>query len=752
MTIEQAPATPAAGPTATGVLTLEVRTLEGPNLYFDRAAMKVVLDVAPLIQAPQREVRRLARRLGTSVDAPGRRGSGERQAVAARLVRRLVRRMAAADGFRGLTTVARSLSDPHQIVVAFPWKNRHRAVALADGIAEVLQAYLDGDSEDGEEAIEVVAQRLADAERGDPPSAIEPTIPVASITGTNGKTTTTRLLAHIAMTAGLHTGWSSTSGVYVDGDEIEDGDYSGPAGARAVLTAPGVQIGVLETARGGMLLRGMGVAHNDVSVVTNVTADHLGMQGIDTVDQLAEVKGIVTRVTRPRGWCVLNGEDPRVWAMRARATGQLFVFALDPATPAVREAQRAGGRAATIIDGSIAILEGGATRDVLIGLDEVPVTLAGLSRHNIANALAATAAAIGLGLPREAIVEGLRTFVPDGAHNPGRMNTYTVPLDQGRGAATVILDMAHNEDGLSALIDVAVGLRAEGARFHLGLGTGGDRTDEILHGLGAMAGTQADVVHIVHKDKYLRDRSREDLEAQLLVGLASVGVPEVDSHPTELDGLVGLLAGAENGDVVAVMTHADWGQLHARLLADGATADDAKMLRRKVRAVRGEHEQERVLRAWRDDPTVTIADRRRLVDELLAQTPDDPRLRYESAIAAAVDGDDAVAEAGLLAALDEGLLEPHAHRARLAIAGIRRRTGRPAESLAMLDTLPDYLGSAPVVIAVRAMARHDLGESADAVADLVDALVSRSAGDDLEPFREVLHAQAATLRTPQPGA
>ena len=179
---------------------------------------------------------------------------------------------------------------------------------------------------------------VAAAPPGDGPRVVTPRIPVASVTGTNGKTTTTRLVAHICMTAGLTTGWSSTDGVVVQGVMVEPGDYSGPAGARAVLEAPGVEVGVLETARGGMLLRGMGVTHNDVSVVTNVSADHLGLQGIDTVDQLAEVKAIVTRVTRPSGWVVLNGEDPRVWAMRAGIRARPWVFSADPGAPAVREA------------------------------------------------------------------------------------------------------------------------------------------------------------------------------------------------------------------------------------------------------------------------------------------------------------------------------------------------------------------------------------------------------------------------------
>lgn len=136
------------------------------------------------------------------------------------------------------------------------------------------------------------------------------------MTGTNGKTTTSRLIAHIARRAGLHVGWSSTDGIYHDGVMVEAGDYSGTSGAGRVPALPGVELAVTETARGGILSRGIGVTHNDVSIVTNVSADHLGLQGIDTVDQLAEVKAVITHITRPQGWCVLNADDPRTLAMR----------------------------------------------------------------------------------------------------------------------------------------------------------------------------------------------------------------------------------------------------------------------------------------------------------------------------------------------------------------------------------------------------------------------------------------------------
>src|SRR4051794_37137952 len=324
------PAVSVPGPVADpAVAVTEVRVLEGPNLYFAKPAIKVSLELPGYLGADEQVLTDLAARVGLRSANPGAPGTEQRQRFVMRLVERAVRRLAAASGTTRLGVRVRPGSAPESVVMAFVWRRRTRARALGEGVGPVLRAWLEGDDVTEQEGL-VVGR----TEPGDKPSIIKPQIPVASITGTNGKTTTTRLLGHIGMTAGLRTAWSSTDGIVVQGEVIEAGDYSGPAGARGVLTAPGVQLGILETARGGMLLKGMGVTANDVSVVTNVSADHLGMQGIDTVDQLAEVKAIVTKATRPGGWVVLNGEDPRVWAMRNGIKAKPWVFTLRSDAPA----------------------------------------------------------------------------------------------------------------------------------------------------------------------------------------------------------------------------------------------------------------------------------------------------------------------------------------------------------------------------------------------------------------------------------
>src|SRR5919204_890100 len=199
--------------------------------------------------------------------------------------------------------------------------------------------------------------------------------------------------------------------------------WSGPGGAGRVLAQTGLELAVLETARGGILRRGVGVAHNDVAVVTNVSADHLGLGGIDTLDQLAELKATIVRITRPSGWVVLNADDPRTLAMRRQSRARPFLFGLDPDAPGLRAAQDEGGRAATVLDGQLVVLAGGRV-EPLLPVAEVPATLAGLSSFNVANALAAAAAALGVGLGRAAVVEGLRSFRPDPGDKPRPMNVY----------------------------------------------------------------------------------------------------------------------------------------------------------------------------------------------------------------------------------------------------------------------------------------------------------------------------------------
>ncbi|WP_299055237.1 Mur ligase family protein [uncultured Nocardioides sp.] len=564
---------------------VELRVLEGPNLYFPRAAVKLTLDVESLSGLPVDVARRFAARIGMPSSRPGEPDSGFRQRFVARALARLVRALAAESGTNRLAVRVRGTNEPHQLVVAYPWRHRERAQTMGRAVAEVLDMLRTPEAQaDPEGVVERAAAAVAASEAGERPRTLVPRVPVVAVTGTNGKTTTSRWIAHMGRVDGRLVGWSNTDGIYVDGVMVEAGDYSGPSGAGRVLAHPEVQLAVTETARGGILLKGIGLTRNDVSVVTNVTADHLGLQGIDTVDQLAEVKSVVPRITRADGWAVLNGDDPRVLAMRQVARARPWVFSRDPDSPGVREVLAEGGRATSVIDGWISVLLPDADADPLVELVDVPMTLAGLSRFNVENALAAASAGLAIGLDRASVVEGLRSFLPDAEHNPGRMNTFSVPGPDGGDGPTVVVDLAHNEAGLEALLEIMAGVRRPGGRLLLGLGVVGDRTDELIGTLAEIGARDSDVLAIGHKEKYLRGRDVDDLDALLRAGAARVGVEDVTSYPTELASLQALVGVAAPGDVVGLMCHAERQEVYDWLASAGATSDGPAELAAKVRA------------------------------------------------------------------------------------------------------------------------------------------------------------------------
>ena len=491
----------AAEPEQTGDPSLiELRVLDGANLYFPRPAVKLTLDLSGLLALDQDQARAVAVQLDMPGTRPGRPDTGLRQRFAAKVVARVVRRVAAEAGTTRLAVRSRPTADLHRLVVAFPWRRRGKAEALGRGVADVLDALIRGDVS---AAVSRAAEDVRGVDAGPRPATRTPHVPVVAITGTNGKTTTSRMVARMGRCAGYVVGWSSTDGIYIDGELVEAGDYSGPSGAGRVLDDPRVQLAVTETARGGILLRGLGLVHTDVSVVTNVSADHLGLQGVDTIDQLAEVKAVITKITRPGGAVVLNGDDPRTFAMRLGTSAQAVVFSLDPESPSLRTVLNEGGRAITVLDGDITVLDPRKEPDVLLPVVDVPMTLAGLSHYNVENALAAVGAGLAVGLARAAVIEGLRSFRPGPEDNPGRMNVYDL------AGVTVVIDLAHNEAGVEALLEVLHGLRPLGAVAHLVMGGVGDRTDEVLRGIGELGARGADRVSIAHKDRYLRGRTAE---------------------------------------------------------------------------------------------------------------------------------------------------------------------------------------------------------------------------------------------------
>jgi cyanophycin synthetase len=507
---------------------VELRVLDGPNRFFTRPAVKLEF------RGPEP-------------------GMAAEVAASAGLA---VRRLHVALGMPAPRVTARHSVDRRTETISYPWRRRTISQAIGAAAARLAR----GVTSEEKELASLHAVAL-----GPLPALPRPSVPIVAVTGTNGKSTTTRLIAHIANGAGLRVGMTNSDGIYVEGRLVEPGDWTGFGGAGRILSEPRLDLAVLETARGGILLRGIGYAANDVSVVTNISADHLGLQGIDTLDELADVKAAIVRITKRDGWAVLNADDPRVWAMRRDTAAGWYPFSLGGMTPQVEDALDRGGRAAVLDRGRLALLGAGRRPARLASAAELPVTFAGLSRYNVANALAAAAACDALGIPHARITAGLRTFARDVEANPGRLNLFQ------RDGVLALVDFAHNEAGLAGLLDVARTLaERQGGSVRVAFGTAGDRSDEILHGLGVLAGRGADDLVICEKQHYLRGRDVDEMNAILRAGAQEGGYgAAIEACPDELTALQTLLDRARRGDLCAVMSHAQRAEIFAWLERSG---------------------------------------------------------------------------------------------------------------------------------------------------------------------------------------
>lgn len=370
-------------------------------------------------------------------------------------------------------------------------------------------------------------------------------IPKAVVTGSNGKTTTVRLLAAMLGAHGLRAGYSSTDGLFVDGVSVEAGDYSGPVGARTVLRDRRVQSAVLETARGGLLRRGLVADDARVAVVTNVSADHFGEYGIHSLDDIAAVKLVVAKSLAADGLLVLNADDAMLVAHAppGRRTGW---FALDLGDAAARGLPACGGR-----EGRLVLVLADGEHDLGV-VSEMPLSVGGAARYNIANIAAASLAASALGIAPKTIAGVLARFGARNADNPGRLQRWTL------GDVEVLLDYAHNPDGLQGLLDVAAGLR-RGGRLALLLGHAGNRLESDFRALAAVAAAaRPDRVWL--KDiggDYLRGRASGDVAMILRDALHAAGMDEADLPVCldEAEAARQALAWARAGDLLVLPVH-----------------------------------------------------------------------------------------------------------------------------------------------------------------------------------------------------
>jgi cyanophycin synthetase len=385
-------------------------------------------------------------------------------------------------------------------------------------------------------------------------------VPIAAITGTNGKTTTARMLAHVAKMAGYTPGLTTTDGVYIDGQRTVEGDMTGPVSARMVLADPQIDIAILEKARGGILRAGMGVSEVNVGAVINIASDHLGMKGIETLEQLAEVKRVVIEVATD--CAVLNADDPLVLRMGGHTEAKSLCYVtLNPRHPLVREHIRAGGRACALedgVNGQMITLYDKGSHIPLLWTHLIPATLEGRALHNVQNAMFAAALAFSLGIKLDPIRQGLRSFDSSFFLAPGRMNVFD------EHPFKVLFDYGHNAHAVGVMADLAQRLEVTGRRIVVVAGPG-DRRDEDLRDIAKAVAGRFDH-YICRRDDGLRGRAPDEVPKLIAATLRELGVREkqISVIPDEQEAVDAALRMGKPGDLVLVFADAltrSWKQI-----------------------------------------------------------------------------------------------------------------------------------------------------------------------------------------------
>jgi cyanophycin synthetase len=396
-------------------------------------------------------------------------------------------------------------------------------------------------------------------------------IPIAAITGTNGKTTTTRMVGHILKLSGATVGMTTSDGVYIDGELTVSGDMTGPWASHLVLRDPSVDAAVLETARGGIVRAGLGWRKCKVGAVLNVAADHLGMGGIKDLDELAEVKRVVVEVAQE--WCVLNADDERVARMAEHSPGKPIYVTLKRENDLVRRHIRDKGRAVALeegLNGRLIVLYEGEEQIPLLWARQIPATVEGHAIHNIQNAMFATAIAHAMGISLENIRQGLRTFTTDFFQTPGRMNFYN------EHPFRVLLDYAHNAHGMTAMARTIRELNVTGRRLGV-LAAPGDRRDEDILDLAGAAAPAFDFV-ILREDDRRRGRAPGETGALVRQGLVAAGFPPDRISPeiySEEEAVQRALDTAQPGDLLVIFgddLDRSWHQITSFRRPEGAPA------------------------------------------------------------------------------------------------------------------------------------------------------------------------------------
>jgi cyanophycin synthetase len=370
-------------------------------------------------------------------------------------------------------------------------------------------------------------------------------IPIVAVTGTNGKTTTTRLLAHIVKNNGFKVGFTTSDGIYIQNHMLEKGDTTGPISAEYILKDPTVEFAVLETARGGILRAGLGFNRCDIAIITNIREDHLGLNDIDNLDDLARVKSVVVRSVKKDGWAILNAEDEHCLKIANDLSCQIAYFAMDEDNPVVKKLSKEGKIVAVFENGFITIKKGDWKIRVEKAL-HIPLTLGGKAKFMIQNVLAATLASYLYGFKTEDISLSLQTFIPSVAQTPGRMNIFEFKKFK------VMIDFAHNPAGYAAIEDLLSNVEAT---RKIGIIAGvGDRRDQDIRDCAEIAARMFDHI-IIRQEKHLRGRTEQEIIDLILDGIQKANRPVTYEIITkEVEAIKHAISIAEEGTFITALS------------------------------------------------------------------------------------------------------------------------------------------------------------------------------------------------------
>lgn len=368
-------------------------------------------------------------------------------------------------------------------------------------------------------------------------------IPIVAVTGTNGKTTTTRLIAHMVKMKGIKVGYTTSDGVYIQNRLLMTGDCTGPSSAEFVIRDPTVEFAILECARGGLLRAGLGFHNCDIGIVTNVAADHLGLKGIHTVEQLARVKGVIPETVLPDGYAILNADDNNVYAMRKSVECNVALFSMDEDSPRVKNHAKNGGLSAIYENGFITICKGEWKMRIIKAVN-VPLTFGGKATFMIQNVLPAALAGYIRGFSLDHIKVAFESFIPSPSQTPGRLNMFNFQNFQ------ILLDYAHNPAGLRALKNMVEKLDGNPK---IGIIAGiGDRREEDNIEMGGIAAEMFDEI-IIRQDKHLRGKTEEELIKMLHDGIKKIDPDKkVTIIPSEKEAITHAVKNATKGSLIVL--------------------------------------------------------------------------------------------------------------------------------------------------------------------------------------------------------